>query len=973
MTSLVSSLSPETIRTLRAEESRAAFARRIGVTPHTVYRWELPADAKDARRPRGAELSRLREHGAGITPAATPTPSSAPSVAANESYPAVALATRAPSDDVTRILPAIERAFEPDWQRAHAELLKVLGQAKDVSEDAIALAQAGTAFVLGLHRCDARGAFATIAPALAAAEAERLSPLVAIKVFAAAAFVHGMSDGALFDIGRVHAYLARVEALSRIEDDRDALFVGWVGALHAAMIIGDQELVMRAARRLDEQKGALLRPFFSLVLDEVRCFCAYVDGVSHGARRSLAEIAEEALVLGFHGVFARALGTWCVKQLDELADPEHIVAVTRRIRDVTARARLGPGIHTVFVIRAEADALLRMARIDEALVVLAELEAFLADTGMPPTSATSVLVRAYFLSGNDTALRELRKRYDACEVVSLRPFMQAYGAYVDAMAELVVARDPEGTVAAFAIAESEGKRWNFLLRDVLVFGAVAHAAFAESVPTVKAALRKAQRFLERCPSPWGSAHLRRVEGTVAAISGHHAEALRHLEAAAATFELAKDVPAALMTRHGAIAFAFALDSADAGLDAALDASAAELAKLGLVPPRSIRATIERSRTGRDDTPRARRDPSRLAVAVDRLAVRGVHPDLVLRVLHESVREIAGHPVALDDRADAGPPSDADHAVFELRDGRGGLLRVAIAGHLDEATRAEVGILLRCAELALDLAARSVPQPPEPNAAFYPPDGTTEDGPFVAASSDMRRLHGELGRLSGSKATVILTGESGTGKEIVARALVALSQRKDKPYVVMNCAAVPRDLFEGQLFGYRKGAFTGATFDHPGVIRAAEGGTLFLDEIGELPLDVQPKLLRFLENGEVLPLGSQKPIAVDVRVVVATHRDLASLVQKGAFREDLYYRLQVVPIHLAPLRERKDDVVPLALRFLRDLSKAAGKPPPILSSDARVRLLAHTWPGNVRELRNVLDRTLAFDPVPEVLLARDLRF
>jgi len=872
---------------------------------------------------------------------------------------------------VTRILPALDRALEPDWPRAHAELLKVLGQAKENSEEALALAQAGTALVLGFHRCDARGAFAALAPALAAAEADKLSPLVAIKVFAAAAFVHGMQDGALFDIGRVHAYLARVEALARIEDDRDALFIGWVGALHAATVIGDQELVMRAARRLEEQKGALLRPLFSLILDEVRCFCAYVDGVPHGARRNLHEIAHEALALGFHCVYARALGTWAVKQLDELADPEDVRALAHRVKDVATKARLGPGLHTVFAVRAEADALLRMARVDDALQVMHELEELLADTGMPPTSAASVLVRAYFITGNEAGIRAIGKRFSRCEVVSLRPLTEAYSAYIDAMAELVAARDPEGIVAAFALAEAEGKRWSFLLRDVLVFGAVAHAAFSESLPTVKAALRKAQRFLERCPSPWGSAHLRRVEGTVAALSGHPAEALRHLEAAAATFDLAKDVPAARMTRHGALAFAF--DRGDGGLEAALDASAKDLATLGLVPPRSIRATIERSRGALSPSSRVRHDPTRLAVAVDRLAVRGVQPELVLRVLREATSDLSGHPTTLDDRADAAPPSDPDHAAFELRDGRDGLLRLTIAGAIDETTRAEVGILLRCAELALDLAARSTPQLPERNAAYGPGDGAPDDGLLVAASPEMRRLRGELGRLSASKATVILTGESGTGKEVVARALVALSQRKDKPYAVMNCAAVPRDLFEGQLFGYRKGAFTGATFDHPGVIRGAEGGTLFLDEIGELPLDVQPKLLRFLENGEVLPLGSQKPVAVDVRVVVATHRDLAALVQRGAFREDLYYRLQVVPIHLPPLRERKDDVVPLAVRFLADLSKASGKIPPILSSDARARLLAHTWPGNVRELRNVLDRTLAFDPVPEVLLARDLRF
>src|SRR6185295_17397795 len=156
-----------------------------------------------------------------------------------------------------------------------------------------------------------------------------------------------------------------------------------------------------------------------------------------------------------------------------------------------------------------------------------------------------------------------------------------------------------------------------------------------------------------------------------------------------------------------------------------------------------------------------------------------------------------------------------------------------------------------------------------------------------------KLRTELSRLVGSNATVIITGESGVGKEVVARAIHDLSDRSGKSYVAFNCATVPRDLFEGQLFGYRRGAFTGASSDQPGVIRAAAGGTLFLDEIGELPLDVQPKLLRFLENSEIFPLGGQKPIKVDVRVLAASHRDLLELVREGRFREDLYYRLQEI--------------------------------------------------------------------------------
>jgi len=204
---------------------------------------------------------------------------------------------------------------------------------------------------------------------------------------------------------------------------------------------------------------------------------------------------------------------------------------------------------------------------------------------------------------------------------------------------------------------------------------------------------------------------------------------------------------------------------------------------------------------------------------------------------------------------------------------------------------------------------------------------------------------------------------------VARAIHALSERSARPFLAFNCASVPRELFEGQLFGYRRGAFTGASKDHPGVIRAANGGTLFLDELGELPLDIQPKLLRFLENAEVFPLGEQKPVRVDVRVVAATHRDLAALVRDGKFREDLYYRLQVVPVFIPPLRERRADIPELARHFLQALTRGE---PPVLAPDAREALLAQPFPGNVRELKNILERALAYFPEQRVLRAEHLR-
>jgi transcriptional regulator with PAS, ATPase and Fis domain len=243
--------------------------------------------------------------------------------------------------------------------------------------------------------------------------------------------------------------------------------------------------------------------------------------------------------------------------------------------------------------------------------------------------------------------------------------------------------------------------------------------------------------------------------------------------------------------------------------------------------------------------------------------------------------------------------------------------------------------------------------------------------FIAAAPVTQRLKTEILRLSKSMATILIGGESGSGKEVVARAVHELSVRADGPYVVFNCASVPRDLFESQLFGYKKGSFTGATSDNPGVIRGADGGTLFLDEIGELPLDMQPKLLRFLENAEVTTIGEPKPRRVDVRVLAATHRDLDRLVREGRFREDLYYRLNVVPIYVPPLRDRKEDIVALARMFIGRLALERDSTPE-LAADAVQALRSYSWPGNVRELRNVIERAMAYAPVPKVLRAEHLR-
>lgn len=204
-------------------------------------------------------------------------------------------------------------------------------------------------------------------------------------------------------------------------------------------------------------------------------------------------------------------------------------------------------------------------------------------------------------------------------------------------------------------------------------------------------------------------------------------------------------------------------------------------------------------------------------------------------------------------------------------------------------------------------------------------------------------------------TVLVLGETGTGKEMLARLIHRESQRGRGPWVAVNCAALPHDLIEAELFGYRRGAFTGALVDRLGYIRQAQGGTLLLDEVAELPLAAQAKLLRFLEHGECQPLGADRSEVVDVRVLAATHRDLRQCVAQGRFREDLYYRLHVIPLELPPLRKRPDDIGVLLDAFNEKLSAHHGVSPPVFSLQARRQLARYSWPGNVRQLRNLCER------------------
>jgi transcriptional regulator with GAF, ATPase, and Fis domain len=323
---------------------------------------------------------------------------------------------------------------------------------------------------------------------------------------------------------------------------------------------------------------------------------------------------------------------------------------------------------------------------------------------------------------------------------------------------------------------------------------------------------------------------------------------------------------------------------------------------------------------------------------------------------------------------ARPDQDFRRMVEEISD----QLCLTIGGHFDHLVRVEgqddtIEKLEMVVNFVLATASRSIEEVRHAKAqlehqldirrklerenAYLREEETRALGEIIGRSATMRNISEQIGVVAPTNATVLILGESGTGKELVAREIHKGSSRRDGAMVRVNCAAVPRDLFESEFFGHVKGAFTGALRDRVGRFELAHGGTLFLDEVSEIPVELQGKLLRAIQEGEYERVGGTKTLKTDVRLVAATNRNLLDEVRKGRFREDLYYRLNVFPITLAPLRERKSDVPLLAAHFIERACKEFKKPLALISPEALATLKAYDWPGNVRELQNVVERAV----------------
>jgi hydrogenase-4 transcriptional activator len=474
-------------------------------------------------------------------------------------------------------------------------------------------------------------------------------------------------------------------------------------------------------------------------------------------------------------------------------------------------------------------------------------------------------------------------------------------------------------------------------------------------------------------------HARLVGGRLKLLRGELDEACQALRQAASIFDLTSNVYLRAVTGlHLADAFRRSGNARSAAAE--LEVSRRHFTTLGARPQLERLARFERAAAHAEKV-KTKSAPSDAALrphaeALTRLLGATASRDLLLHELAKVLRENFEVPgVAVFERDKAGAPKllafegcqlaravklleSRAGEVITLKPGKESPVFVALAR--PAAREAGLQAALKAAELGLELCAlrRKLPAMAEYERGE---ESDIRLPGMVYSSAAMRDVAEQIHKIHGSKMSVLVTGESGTGKEGIARAIHELSDRATGPFIAFNCSVVSPELIDSQLFGHRKGSFTGAGDNYSGWIRAAEGGTLFLDEIGEMPLELQPKLLRFLQESEVHPVGETKPVKVNVRVIAATNRDLEACVADGKFREDLYYRLNVIRLHIPPLRERRDEIPLLAHHLLERFSREAGKRDLSFAPETLDALTTCDWPGNIRQLANEIQRIAAILP------------
>lgn len=623
--------------------------------------------------------------------------------------------------------------------------------------------------------------------------------------------------------------------------------------------------------------------------------------------------------------------------------------------------------------------------------------------------AESVLQRALHMQGGERLHETAGAIYDTLAQVSLmrgdyenaaeylRRAGESYGAYgqqtsrwyewsvrvITARLATRRGRPEEALAIADEIVESGAAPPTEALQAALI-GIEALVA-AKRIQEAEARLQQLEARLDprRRPAAWGE--FLRLRGGIHTSQGRSTEAYHDIAQSSSVFELVGERYQAALSQ-----LALGRLASRAGARSTADRHFREAARVF----ESLRAGVDLEQTRRAmETPAGPGTGEYIGSPADaddalarRLVDAALTPELLARELVTSVLEAsAADAVTLyvqmpngEIRSLAWAGTDAEGARSIARAasqggacGSSALLVEGVGREHDRpralaiaSTRTLAGALLRrvrmmaaVARQGFDLcSARDHPTPPAEAASERPLEPVLAG--FVCASAAMHRVAEQIQRLQGNDLTVLITGESGTGKELVARAIHVGSLRSAATFLPHNCTTTIRELADSQLFGHRRGSFTGAVSDQMGLVRTAGGGTLFLDEVGDLPLDVQPKLLRFLEQSEIMPVGETRPQPVDVRVLAATNADLEQRVAEGTFREDLYYRLSVIRIHVPPLRKRREEIPHLSTFFLRAAAERLGKPDVQLSSEVLELFSHYWWPGNVRQLRNEIQRAVA---------------
>ncbi|MCI0569881.1 MAG: sigma 54-interacting transcriptional regulator [Myxococcaceae bacterium] len=906
--------SPADIRRLRSALSRPQFGALLGVSPNTVYRWELPPENPHHLTPSPAArrgLARLAEGGV-LAPVSRGAAVVAAPTAPHPILWGGSVLERGPLAELY--------AHVVDSRYAEARRALAALDTRVLSPDAQAEAAALEARCALLGRGDAHCALGALEPWATPERRAQLSSHASALVSLWQGVALGWPDGRHHDPERALAQFLGARAEMARMDERGSVFWAEMGMGLTHWSCGD----IREARRhfhealTCDSEGA--RTAWRTWREEAAGHVARLD---HDFRRAIHEYGRMlplAATRDDRYARARALAFISTRLL-EAGEPALAVLAAGRQAQALHEELGSPMDHILTpMLRGMGEAYVGLGQFDALRALLEPAVERLEAVGYSPYLAREILGRALLREG-DTA--GARRQLEACRALTGK-MERAWGLLLAAKLEalvLLAEGRPEESVAAWERAREAAEPFVSLpLLGWIEAGRSEALVEAGRTADAREALDSAERELAQVRSPWLNSLLARARARVL-----HAEG--RLALARAQMALAVD------------AFNHAAD-----------------------PWEAQRCQEQLARWPHPEEPQGAAIPS---IALERLCnpVRSEPAHVlgelcsVLQELHPGsavgVYSLAGEHVA----GDSSLLLSTRHEVGLFGDRTEPRYRLLMNGREPAAF---VRPLLAVVELALKMA-----RDREGTGADHDAQVTelTEEG-LVVGSPSMRRVMDAIRRLSTSRATVLVQGESGVGKELVARAVHRVSGRSGR-LVSFNCAAVPPSLFEAQLFGHVRGAFTGADRDATGYVRAAHGGTLFLDEVGELPREVQPKLLRFLEAGEVHPVGAERPVQVDVRVVAATHRDLKGLVREGRFREDLYYRINVVPVHVPPLRERPEEIHLLARHILRLLR---GPDAPRLSEDALSALTSFSWPGNVRQLRNELERIVALHGGERVITA-----